>query len=57
MSTYLRLIIDRVVNWRERRELAAGIVEISGRPSWDWRFYEMKTEYMRHVLYMLECFP
>ena len=57
MSTYLWLIIDRVLNWPERRRLAANIVEISGRPSWDWRFYEMKTEYMRHVLYMLECFP
>ena len=49
------LIIDRLVNWRERQELAAGILEIENRP--DWRFREMSTEYMRHVLYMLECFP
>ena len=55
MSTYLWLIIDRVLNWPERRKLANKIMEIEYRP--DWRFYEMKTEYMRHVLYMLECFP
>lgn len=48
-------IVDRVIYWWERRKLAANIVEISGRT--DWRFHEMSTRRMRHVLYALECFP